>query len=102
MAAVALAGTLRTAYAGGIVNPCNEAALRTALGESNYVRFACSGVIYLSNAIVVSTRVVLDGTGRSVVISGGDQTPLFDVSAGGSLTLINLTLANGRRLGMNR
>src|SRR3954464_15078588 len=89
-----------TARAAEISN-CDEAGLQAALNAGGNFTFACDGVIGLSHTLTVSRDVVLDGTAHNVSISGSNAVRIFYVSAGVRLTLVNLTLANGRNLGTN-
>ncbi len=78
------------------VTNCTEAALRAALGDGGAVTFACDGTITLANTITITTNVVLDGSGRTVTISGGNAVRVIDVSTGVTVTVLNLTIAHGR------
>jgi hypothetical protein len=53
----------------------------------------------LTNTLVVSKNVTLDGTGHDITISGSDSFRVFEVSGRMTLTLKNLTIANGRSAG---
>ncbi len=78
-----------------IVTNCTEAALRGALAGNGTVSFACDGTITLANTIVISSNQVVDGSGHRVTLSGGNRVRLFYVQTNVTLTLLNLTLANG-------
>jgi len=77
------------------VTSCTEAALRSAMAGGGTVTFACSGTITLGNTVVIATDTVLDASGRQVTINGGNLVRVFYVNTNITLTLINLTLANG-------
>jgi hypothetical protein len=83
-------------WAGGTVTNCTEAALRAALVGGAVVTFACDGTITLAETIMNDTDTIIDGTGHQIILSGGDGVGLFCVANPITLTLINLTLANGR------
>jgi hypothetical protein len=82
-----------------LVAECTEADLRIALSEGGTVTFLCSGAITVTNTIVISTNVVLDGTGQSPNLSGGNAVRIFRVNQGVSFTVKNLTLAGGADTG---
>ena len=77
------------------VAQCTEERLRIALSHGGTVTFLCSGAITVTNTIVISTNVVLDGTGQSPIIGGGNAVRIFTVNQGVSFTVKNLTLAGG-------
>ena len=81
--------------AGGTVADCAEASLRAAMAGGGTVTFACDGTITLANTISNSVNTVLDGSGRQITISGGDAVRVFVVETNVSLTLSQLTIANG-------
>jgi len=62
---------------------------------SGTVTFACDGTITLANTISNSVNTVLNGTGHQITISGNTAVRVFYVNTGTSLTLSNLTIANG-------
>jgi hypothetical protein len=76
-----------------VLSVCDEATLRAAVEAGGTITFSCDGMISLTQTLVVSNEVVLDGTGHQVIISGRNQLRLFEVYA--ALTLIRLTLADG-------
>jgi len=63
--------------------------------------FAADGTIVLTNTIPISISTVIDGTGRSVVISGGNAFRVFDVQPGVTLLLVDLTSVDGLARGTN-
>jgi hypothetical protein len=70
-----------------------------ALNGGGTVTFACDGTITLTNTITITNDIVLDATGHSLIIDGNNSVRLFYVTNGAALTLIHLTLANGRNVG---
>jgi hypothetical protein len=86
-----------SALASGTVTNCDQASLEAALAGGGNVTFACSGVIVLTNTISITNDTVLDGTGQSVTISGGDQVRLFNVGSNVGFTAINLALVHGKK-----
>jgi hypothetical protein len=78
-----------------VVTPCDEAGLRAAIAEGGVVTFGCSGTITLTQAITITTNVVLNGVGAQVTLSGGDKTRLFNVSPGVVFELQSLRLTRG-------
>ena len=81
------------------ITNCTEASLRAALDAGGFIKFACDGVIVLSNTITIGRDTVLDGTSRALTISGNNSVRLFNVTTGTTFTVMNLTLANGRHQG---
>ncbi len=77
------------------VTSCTEAALRSAMAGGGTVTFACSGTITLANTVVIGTDTTLDGSGQRVTISGSNVVRVFYVNTNATLTLVNLTIANG-------
>ena len=77
------------------VNIATDAALRSAIAAGGWVSFTCNGTIGLTNSIAITNNVILDGTGVNLVLSGGGSNQIFVVSAGATLSVTNLTLANG-------
>src|SRR6266850_1385350 len=82
-----------------VVSNCTDADLRAALNSGGTVTFACDGVITLTNTIVISANVALDGSGHSITIDGNNSVRLFTVNSGVSLVLRHLILANGSAQG---
>src|SRR5687767_6447335 len=82
------------------VNVCDEASLRAALAAGGTVTFACDGTIVLTNTLVISQHTVLDGTGHSVVLSGGGLVRPFVVNGGVQFTMKAITVVDG--LGITR
>ena len=77
------------------VTNCSESALRSAMAGGGTVTFACNGMIPLSNTVVIGKNTRLDASGRQVTISGRNAVRVFYVNTNVTLTLINLTIANG-------
>jgi len=84
------------AYGGGVVTTATETALNNALNGGGTVTFACNGVINITGPKNIVANTVLDATGHAITISGQGNVRHFVVNNGVSLTLVNLTLANGR------
>ncbi|MCW5553323.1 MAG: hypothetical protein KIS67_14330 [Verrucomicrobiae bacterium] len=78
-----------------LVTSCDEQSLREALAASYQVTFTCDGTIALTNTIAITNNSVLDGGGHQVTISGAETVRAFYVHSNASLTLMNLTVANG-------
>jgi hypothetical protein len=79
------------------VGVCDEAHLRAtiaAAGDPGVVTFACSGTITLASTLTVTSMLELDATGQDITLSGNDAVRVLRVD-GGTLTLTNLTVANG-------
>ncbi|MDB6039784.1 MAG: hypothetical protein JWM99_3625, partial [Verrucomicrobiales bacterium] len=84
-----------------VVSEPTEASLRLAMSRGGLVRICCNGIITLSSTINVTNDVSLDATDRSLTISGNYSVRLFNVARGASLSITNLTLANGVNIGGN-
>jgi hypothetical protein len=96
---VLVASSSITALAGGVVSTCDEASLRAALAGGGTVTFACDGTITLANTLAITNGTVIDASGHGITISGGNAVRLLTVDPGVNLSLIQLTLANGRHKG---
>ncbi len=83
------------------VTVCDEASLRAAITNGGTINFGCDGTIVLSSTLQITTNTVLDGTGRNVVLSGGDAVRVLFVATNIDLTINNLTIANGKLVGTN-
>ncbi len=99
LAAVRPAG-VRAATA--TVGSCTETSLTTAIsaaGSGGTVQFAvdCSPLT-VTSTITLSQDVTIDGNGHSVTISGGGSVQVFVVNSGVTVTLNDLTIANGSAL----
>src|SRR5687768_2635942 len=89
----------------GTPESCTEAALDAALATEGLVTFNCGTephTITLTSVKAISGETSLDGglPGR-ITLSGGNLTQLFMVEAAGSLSLLNLVLADGNSGGGN-
>jgi hypothetical protein len=80
---------------------CDQAALLAFLRRTNIVTFACDGTVVFTNTLIIERDTTLDGNGRDIVLSGGNAVQLFKVNPGVRLTLIGLTIADGRSSGTN-
>lgn len=78
--------------AAGVVTVCSESALDAALVDGGTVTFQCSGVIPISTTKVISKDTTLDGTGQQITLQGQGIRRVFDVRAGASLTIRNLSV----------
>ena len=67
------------AQAGGVVDACNETALKAALTGGGTVTFSCSGTITLTSGVWIAANTTIDGSGQNVTISGGDAHQVFFV-----------------------
>jgi uncharacterized repeat protein (TIGR03803 family) len=77
------------------VSICDEVAFRAALAAPGPVTFNCDGTIVLSQMLTIATNKVVDGRGHQITLSGGNLAPLLTVAPGVTVSLLNLTLANG-------
>lgn len=78
-----------------------ESQLTNALHNGINV-FELTGQITLSKPLVIVTNVVMQGVNSNLAILSGNYTHrLFVILPGGSLTLSNLTLINGRQTSTN-
>jgi predicted outer membrane repeat protein len=84
------------------VGTCDESTLRSVIGGAaagDTVTFGCSGTITLTSggggAITLSKDLTIDGSGQAVTISGGGSVQVLVVDSGVSVTLNDLTIANG-------
>ena len=77
------------------VSAPNEESLLAAIALGGWVGVPFNATITLTSPVTITNNVVLDGTGVAATLSGGNAVQLFYVAPGASLTLSNLTLANG-------
>ena len=82
-----------------VVNSPDEASLRASIKIGGWVSLGFNGTIIITNTINITNNVILDGSSVSATISGGNAVRLFYVAPGASLSMTNLTLANGMILG---
>ena len=69
-----------------------------ALTGANTITFSVSGTITLASTLPIITDaagLTMDGTGQTLTISGNNAVRVMQVGVGASLTLNNLTIANG-------
>ena len=78
-----------------MVADLTEASLLSAMAGGGTVTFACSGTIRLENTVFIGADTVLDGSGQQVTISGGNSVEVFYINPYATLTLENLTIADG-------
>jgi hypothetical protein len=89
------------AFAGGTVTVCDEGNLRAALVGGGLVTIACDGTIVLTNTLVITNNTTVNATGHNIILSGGNTVRLFLVNTGVTASFFNLTLANGRDVGVS-
>src|SRR6185503_4688276 len=86
------------------LNDSGKGSLRQAILNANAaagqdtITFNVSGTILLSStlpAISDPAGLTIDGTGRSITISGNDTVRVMSVNGGAAVTLRNLTVAGG-------
>jgi hypothetical protein len=82
-----------------IVANCTEADFLGALACGRKINFQCDGTIRLTQPVAITSDRILDASGHNVVISGGNSVRIFDVQPGASLSLVHVTVANGRTSG---
>jgi fibronectin-binding autotransporter adhesin len=88
-------------FSSGVVNTATDAALRAALSGGGTVTFNCEGTITLTGAMAIASSTVINASGHTITLSGGNAVQLFSVNAGVTASFINLTLANGYAAGSN-
>jgi predicted outer membrane repeat protein len=87
--------------AGGVVSDCsNNTQFLAAVSGGGTVIFACSGTITVTSTINITSNTTIDGAGQNVTISGGNINNnglggVFSIASSGTLTVTNLTIANG-------
>jgi len=81
-----------------VVSSPNEANLLAAVAQGGWVGMGFNGTLTLTNTVTITNNVILDGSGVAATIGGGNAVRLFYVVSGASLTISNLTLANGNCL----
>jgi CSLREA domain-containing protein len=81
-------------------SPCT---LRQAINAANAsvgadtINFSVSGTITLGSVLpVITDTLAIDGSGRSVTLSGGGAVQVLQLDAATALALNSLTIANGR------
>jgi len=86
--------------AAGVVTDCSTygpgvGTLQAALAGGGTITFSCSGTIIVPG-IEILTDTTLDGSGQNIILSGNNANGVLYVNAPVSVTLKNLTIANGR------
>lgn len=81
--------------AGSTVTSTTDAALRAAVAGGGLVNFSCDGTIVVTNTITNVLNTILDGSGHSISLSGGNNVRVFCVATNTTLTVTNLTIASG-------
>ena len=66
-----------------------------AIEAGGSVTFVCNGTFSLSQPIVATQDVVVDGSNYSVALSGGGRSQILAIPAGINVTLRDLTLTGG-------
>ena len=101
LAGLVLFSPASPAGAAGVVgtgNPasCTEAALDAALAGGGFVSFNCGGAhtISITSEKTISVNTQINGSGL-ITLDGGGTTRIIVVDSGVSLSLSNITLANG-------
>jgi Calx-beta domain-containing protein len=91
-----------------LVTACDETTVREAVSVGGTVVLACNETIVLSSPLVVSNGTIIsagflpDRPGNfTPTLSGGNATRLFNIRPGVSLSLFDLTLADGLARGIN-
>ena len=94
------------AYAGGVVGngtpaSCTEAAFNAALTGGGLITFNCGGAATITFTYykTIEADTTIDG-GGVITLSGGNAASLFQVFEPRHLTLQNITLAEGKSVGM--
>ena len=106
--ALAISAIGFTAHAATItvtsLNDSGPGSLRDAIWNANSaagadtITFSASGTITLFTTLPIITGtddLTIDGSGQAVTISGNNSVRVMEVNSGASLTLNNLTIANG-------
>jgi hypothetical protein len=94
-AAVLGVSTPTAARAAGVVSMCDQTHLQAALAGGGLVTFACSADIALSSTLSISTNTTIDATGYNVTLDGQNHYQVMSVNSGVTLSITNLTIANG-------
>ena len=86
---------VRPAQAAGVVSPCDQTHLQTALSGGGLVTFTCGGDIALTSTLIISINTTLDATGQTVTLDGQHSIQVLSINSGVALTVNNLTIASG-------
>jgi hypothetical protein len=71
-------------------------AANASVGTADTIKFGVSGTIVLASRLPdIDDDLTIDGKGASIAISGNNAVQVMFVSAGKTLELANLTIANG-------
>ncbi len=100
---LAVSRPLTVSAAGTVTNCADDTQLRSFLASGGNVTFNCGAspvTIILASQITIAANATLDG-GGNVTLSGGNATRVFSVTTGINFTLQNLTIANGKAVGIN-
>lgn len=93
-----------TLLAGSSVTNCNnDTQLSSLLASGGTVTFNCGAsgapaTISFATTKTIATSVTIDGGGK-IILSGANARRLFQVNAGVTLTLLNITISNGVAIG---
>jgi hypothetical protein len=79
----------------GLTN-CTEANIIAAIKSGGRVSIACDATIAISQTLVISKNLTLDAAGHDFTINGSNSNRIFVVNRGVNLTLVGITLRNGR------
>lgn len=89
----------------GVVTRCagtdRMGGLEWAALNQSPVAFECQGTIPFEKEIPIASALTIDGAGKNIIFSGQQKTRLFNVAAGGNLTLKNLTLQSAWAIAPN-
>ncbi|MBX3055949.1 MAG: IPT/TIG domain-containing protein [Anaerolineae bacterium] len=80
----------------GSPGSCTQSALAAALSGGGLVTFNCGGAhtITLTSQQTITASTTIDGAGI-ITLSGGSSTRVFNIQNGATVTIRNLTIANG-------
>jgi CSLREA domain-containing protein len=87
--------TLREAISAANESPANN---NCGSGTGPYtIIFSISGTITLGSALPnIANNMTIDGSGRSITVSGNNSVLVFRVNSGSTVILTSLTVANGQ------
>jgi hypothetical protein len=74
----------------------NVADLQAAITNGGLITFSTNATYSVTNPLVIVTNTVIDGLDQTITISGSSTTRVFTVTTNVTLTLLNITVANGR------